>query len=341
MLHAFLIVICAAVISYPAHAQDAGALRKRHAELRAQLGDNPFGRPLHVESSVAGGAHKGEIYAVIEQRFDAVAKALARPEHWCDILKLQVNIKRCSASEGRLTAMVTRKPRDTVDDAHRVDFGYRVAAATADYLRVALSAPEGPLGTRDYEIQLEAAPLDSRRTFIHMSYAYTLGFMARRAMDAYLAGTGRDKRGFSVDGGERGVVERSAMRYYLAVEAFLDSLAAPASERLERRVRDWYAAISRYPQLQEQVGKFRPGDKVAVTILRAGEEKVLDMTLRGRNGTTTTAATVCTTRMTSSIPSLKTERDNGSGLTTSVQFVERRSAAGRREADRQLGRPTK
>ena len=44
--------------------------------------------------------------------------------------------------------------------------------------------------------------------------------MARLAMDAYLAGAGRDKRGFSVDGGDaRGVVERSAMRYYLATEA--------------------------------------------------------------------------------------------------------------------------
>jgi hypothetical protein len=253
MLRAFLVLVCAVVLAIPAHGQDAGALRKRHAELRAQLGDNPFGRPLHVESSADGGAHSGEIYAAIEQPFDVVAKALARPEHWCDILKLQVNVKRCSASDGTLAALVTRKPRDSVDDAYRVDFRFKVAAADADYLRVAMKAAEGPLSTRDYELRLEAAPVDSGRTFVHLSYAYTLGFMARRAMDYYLAGAGRDKRGFSVDGGERGVIERAAMRYYLAVEAFLDSLAAPSGERLERRVRDWYAAISRYPQLQEQV----------------------------------------------------------------------------------------
>ncbi|HKX38067.1 MAG TPA: hypothetical protein VJN20_05405 [Burkholderiales bacterium] len=252
MFRTFVILFCAAVCSL-AQAQDAGALRKRHAELRAQLADNPFGRPLHVESSASGAAHSGEIYAVIEQPFNVVAKALARPEHWCDILKLQVNVKRCSASDGTLAAMVTRKPRDPVDDTYRVDFRFQRTAAAADYLRVAMKAAEGPLSTRDYELRLEAAPLDSRRTFVHMSYAYNLGFMARRAMDAYLAGTGRDKRGFSVDGGERGVIERGAMRYYLAVEAFLDSLAAPSGERLEKRVRDWYAAISRYPQLQEQV----------------------------------------------------------------------------------------
>ena len=66
-----------------------------------------------------------------------------------------------------------------MDDAHRVDFRYDVAAADADYLRVTLSAPEGPLGTRDYQLRLEAALLDSGRTFLHMSYAYSLGFMAR------------------------------------------------------------------------------------------------------------------------------------------------------------------
>lgn len=254
MLRAFLILICAAVITHPVQGQDAGALRKRHADLRAELADNPFGRPLYVESSASGGAHKGEIYAVIEQPFDVVASALARPEAWCDILKLQVNVKRCSASTGSLAAMVTRKPRDSVDGAYRVDFRYDLAAAGADYLRVALSAPEGPLGTRDYQLRLEAAPLDSQRTFVHMSYAYSLGFMARRAMDLYLGGAGRDKPGFSVDGGERGVIERSAMRYYLAIEAYLESLAAPPAERLDRRLRDWYAAITRYPQLREPVG---------------------------------------------------------------------------------------
>jgi hypothetical protein len=254
MPRTLVMLFCAAVICNPAQAQDAGALRKRHADLQAQLADNPFGRPLHVESTVSGSAHQGEIYAVIEQPFDVVAKALARPEHWCQILALQVNIKRCSASDGALSAMVTRKPRDSLDSAHRVDFRYQLAAASNDYLHVGLSAPEGPLGTRDYEMRLEAAPLDSRRSFIHMSYAYTLGLVARRAMDAYLAGAGRDKRGFSVEGGERGVVERSAMRYYLAIEAFLDSLAAPPGERLEKRLRSWYAAISRYPQLREQVG---------------------------------------------------------------------------------------
>lgn len=258
-------LFCIALVSAAAQAQDAAALRARHAALHEQLAKSPFGRSLHVESTVSGGTHKGEIYAVIERPFGVVAPALARPADWCDILTLQVNLKRCSAAQNALTAHITRKPRDAVENAHRVDFRFQLAAKSADYLGVALTAPSGPVGTRDYEIRLEAAPLDVRRTFMHMSYTYTLGSMARLAMDAYLAGAGRDKYGFSVverlpDGrpvyvnGVRGVVERSAMRYYLAVEAHLDSLAVPPAQRLEARVRDWYAATTRYPQLREPVG---------------------------------------------------------------------------------------
>ena len=58
----------------------------------------------------------------------------------------------------------------------------------------------------DYQIVLEATPLNARRTFMHLSYAYTLGLAGRMAMSAYLAGAGRDKRGFSVDSGPRAVV---------------------------------------------------------------------------------------------------------------------------------------
>jgi hypothetical protein len=249
------------IVSGLAQAQDAGALRARHAALEDELAGNPFGRALHVVSRAEGGNHKGEIYAVIDEPYRAVASALVRPGTWCEVLVLQVNVKRCDAGGGKVLAAITQKPRDSAESAHRVEFGF-AGAATLDYLQVALTAPEGPVGTRDYDIRLEAVPLDGRRTFIHLSYAYTLGWMARLAMNAYLAGAGSGKYGFSVverraDGspvyvdGVRGVIERGAMRYFLAVEAYL---AAPSAQRLEARLRDWYAQTSRYPQLRESVG---------------------------------------------------------------------------------------
>jgi hypothetical protein len=257
--------LCLALVCAAAQAQDARTLLERHAALEKELADNPFGRALHVESTAAGGRQKGEIHAVIDQPYRVVASALARPADWCEILTLQVNVKGCKISEQTLAAFVTRKPRDSLDGAHRLDLRFQAAATGNDYLHVVLTSSSGPFGTRDYEIRLQAAPLDYRRTFVHLSYAYTLGTMARLGVDAYLVGAGRDKVGFSVvdrrpDGapvyvdGVRGMVERSAMRYYLAIEATAGTLALLPEQRLDARLRRWYTSITRYPQLREQVG---------------------------------------------------------------------------------------
>ena len=48
--------------------------------------------------------------------------------------------------------------------------------------------------------------------------------------------------------------------------------------------------VGNVPQLQEQVSNFRPGDKVAVTVLRDNKEQVLDVTLLGKEGTTKIAS---------------------------------------------------
>jgi hypothetical protein len=267
-LAALVAAISAAVAPGVLQAQDAQALRARHAALSERLASNAFGRPLHVESSEASGAHAGEVYALVEQPYDTVGPALQGAQRWCHILILPVNVKRCevpgSGAPDALAIYVARQPHDSVDQAYRVAFKYEVAAAAPDYLRVALSSAQGPFGTTDYRITLEAAPIDAQRTFIHMSYSYVLGFGARLAMNAYLATSGRDKVGFSVierrpDGqpvyvdGPRGVIERNTMRYYLAIEAYLDALEAPAHERLERRLREWYAGIERYPRQLEEV----------------------------------------------------------------------------------------
>ncbi|MBK7944745.1 MAG: trypsin-like peptidase domain-containing protein [Flavobacteriales bacterium] len=45
--------------------------------------------------------------------------------------------------------------------------------------------------------------------------------------------------------------------------------------------------VNNVPQLQEQVGKFKPGDRVPVTVLRSGNERVVELVLRGREGNVT------------------------------------------------------
>ena len=250
-----------------ADADSAASLRARYGALRDQLSHNQFQRPLYMDSSETQGSVTGDIYAVVDYPFATAGAALDGPARWCDILSLHLNIKYCRASASSqgsiLNVNIGRKHDQPLADAYRVDFAYRVAAETPDYLKVRLNADAGPLNTHDYRIMLEAAPLESGATFIHLRYSYAYGLAGRLAMQAYLGTIGSDKVGFTIVGrqsdgrplhvgGMRGVVERNTMRYYLAIEAFLGALSAPPQARLEKRLHDWFAAVERYPlQLHE------------------------------------------------------------------------------------------
>jgi len=259
-------IACALASPALAAAQDAAALRARHDTLRSSLASSPFQRPLLLESSEAADELKGEVYAVVAHPFAAASAALQGGEQWCELLTLHLNVKRCTVS-GKAPAetlgLVMGSKFDAAgDDAYRVDFACRVALASRDYLRVQLDAPSGPMNTRDYRLMLEATALDGTRSFIHLSYAYAYGTTAKLATQAYLSTLGRSKVGFSVvdrgkDGepvrvkGVRGVAERNTMRYFLAIEAHLAALALPPAERRDKRLRDWFDATERYPQLRE------------------------------------------------------------------------------------------
>lgn len=52
--------------------------------------------------------------------------------------------------------------------------------------------------------------------------------------------------------------------------------------------------VNNVPALQEQVGKFRPGNNVAVTVWRDGGERTVDVKLRGKDGSTNIALTKAT-----------------------------------------------
>lgn len=252
------------LLAPPAAAQDAASLQDRHAALREQLASNPFQRPLHIASQVGEGSLQGDIHARFEQPFAVLAAALQEIGHWCDILILHPNVKGCRVRPGDLLDLnLGRKFEQPLDDTQPFAFRFRVVSARSDYLQLALDADRGPLGTSAYRMTLELAPLDARRSFLHLSYAHAFGLRARLAMQGYLMTLGRDKVGFSIVGrrddgqplhvgGMRGVVERNVMRYYLAIEAFLDALPAPAASQAERRLQLWHAGVRRYPlQLQE------------------------------------------------------------------------------------------
>ena len=252
-----------AVLGLPASAQDAASLKARHLELREKLADNHFQRPLYLESTQTSGDLRGDVFAIVDQPFIAVLPALQGIDRWCEILILHLNVKMCTAAPQSPTTVlrlnVGRKLDQSIDDAYRVDFDYKLTAASPSFLRVQLNADSGPLSTKNYRIVLEAIPIDDRHSFLHMAYSYAYGFAARLAMEGYLGTVGRDKVGFSVGGQKdgkpvyvgnvRGVLERNTMRYYLAIDAYLN---APQPHQAEKRLNDWFTSVERYPlQLHE------------------------------------------------------------------------------------------
>jgi len=208
---------------------------------------------------------------VLEHPFDKVSAALREPASWCDVLILPFNTKYCHAMRTpagpALQVRIGRKVDQPVEQAPKLLLAFHQVAVQPGYFETQLRTDEGPVGTRDYRIGVSAIPLDGGRTFLRLHYSYGFGFAGRTAMQMYLSTAGADKIGFTVVGrdaggqpeyirGMRGVVERNAMRYYLAVDAYLDSLAAPAEQRVDRRIRQWFAATERFPrQLREMDGQ--------------------------------------------------------------------------------------
>ena len=147
-------------------------------------------------------------------------------------------------------------------DASPQGYSFAVDTGEPGYLSVTLSAPRGIFGTTDHRFLLEAAGAESW-TVVTLRSSYVSSVTTRALTAVYLATAGRNKVGFSredrgADGppqyvkGLRGLIERNAMRYYLAFEAFLDLQSVPVSQRFEAGTIAVYDSMERYPtQLHE------------------------------------------------------------------------------------------
>lgn len=242
-------------------------LTDQYTLLGSQLQKNVFARPLVLLSSETQQGSRGDIYALMPFPFSTVHASFKEPDQWCQVIILHINTKYCHAA-GDSSGIVlsvnigTKTPQELAQTA-RVMLNFQLREVAPQYFEVLLDAKEGPLGTSDYRIRLEAVALPQSRTFLHLTYSYSANFAAKLAMQAYLATTGADKVGFTavdklangqpvyVDG-VRGLVERNTMRYYLAIESFLQSAQSAPSVQLEDRLQAWFTAVEQYPrQLHE------------------------------------------------------------------------------------------
>ena len=244
----------------------ATGLRESFEALRSQPATALVEQAVYLESTESAGQLQGQVYALLDHPFAQVRQALARPGPWCDILILHLNVKYCRASgpvgQEALDAGLGRKFDQPLSEAYWLHLAYRLVSASEQQFKLELVSAEGPLGTRDYRIEMEAMPFAPGQTLLRLRYGYGYALAARWAMQLYLATLGHDKLGFSVInrrpggqpepvGGVRGVLERNTVRYYLAIEAYLGVQSLPAAQQLPRSLQDWFAATERYPPLHE------------------------------------------------------------------------------------------
>lgn len=265
---AALLGVAGSDAAQPADRDSAAALRGRYAALAERIDHSPLQQRLLLESAEEAHALRGDIWAVVDYPLATVATSVTSPAHWCEALILHLNVKYCRPvphDHGTaLSVAIGRKYDQPLQDAFRLGLDYRIVAAGPDYVEVDLESAKGPFGTTNYQLTLEAIAVAAGRSFVHLRYQYQFGLEARLAMDAYLATGGSGKIGFTrIDapddheeryiGGVRGVVERNTMRYFLAIDAHLATLATPAPQRFEQSLERWYGATERYPRQLHEV----------------------------------------------------------------------------------------
>lgn len=227
----------------------------------ARLETNSFGLPLVVESFERSERVHVDVYGIFDYPFASVANPLKVPANWCDIVSLHPNIKACTYREvpgsWLLTFYPGKKEYHPPEEKRLVRYHYRVVARQQGYLDINLTADAGPFGTKDHRMRFEALPLDGKRTFVHVSYTYSDSAMLRLATKIYFATLGRGKVGFTVTGtdkngnpdyigGPRGALERSAVRYYFAIQSFMNTLHYPEERRFSMRISEWHDRTTRF-----------------------------------------------------------------------------------------------
>lgn len=231
------------------------------------IAESPFAEPIAVTSTLTEDLVEGAVHARLAYPFAQVAADLEELPVWCEITFLHLNIKSCvyraegDPAEGSLMLYAGRKRYQEPQDAEMIDLSRRVTWTEEDRLRIELEGERGPYGTRDYAIAVQLAPHDDG-TLVKLEYSLRFGAFARFASRVYLATAGRERVGFTVvdyDNDEpefirglEGMIERNVMRFYLALEAWLDTRERPEQEQPMARLERWFDLTEEFPrQLRE------------------------------------------------------------------------------------------
>jgi hypothetical protein len=261
LLLAFILFIPAALAG--SGTSDDNPLTKRKAEILKAIEEAGLEQSIYIRSEERANGVSGSIYALMDEPFSELSTLLESPQAWCEITIIHQNVKGClldgaGSRSDKIRMYSGRMHYAPLSQANWYDYSLEQNVITRDYFRAAIHGPEGPFGTHDYRIVIEAVAAGPDRSLIHLGYSLGYTTLTRWAQKVYFATAGRDRIGFSQSDpdnddlvrGLRGMIERNTVRFYLALQTWLEM---PAEDEAQQRFIRWHELTEQHPdQLREQ-----------------------------------------------------------------------------------------
>lgn len=202
-------------------------------------------------------------------KYQDIAPVLAKPGSYCDFLPLLFNVKSCVIPEfnpvTRMKFYVAGKHYSAPITSYRIHAIFRLVDRTPEKIRIRLESQEDSLGKSDYDVDLVAVPMDGE-TLLYVKSRYAPSRLTRMATNTYIKVFARDKPGFTEirdpgSGKKRlitgfpAVIERSIVRAYFALEAYMLNFRLPSAKRFEACLKTWYDLNRPYKKQLYELGR--------------------------------------------------------------------------------------
>ncbi len=264
MVEGICIVFCMGTAAI-AHAESLEAMLNRYAEVMSS--PDASSPPFVLDSMEGKGTVRATVHAFLPGiSYQEFRNRLSDVTQWCEFVPLHLNVKACAydlrEQHAVLRFYLGPKGYTAPEDSRLLELSFR-AVTEGDVLKIALSAPSGPLGSRNYHLVLRACEVDDG-VYAEFNLTTEPGLISA-LVRIYLSTAGSDKVGFSSSGvnpatgmkryarGQRGGAERNIVRYLFAVQAYFDTLDHTGGpDEYARRLERWFDLTEQYPrQLHE------------------------------------------------------------------------------------------
>jgi hypothetical protein len=219
---------------------------------------------IRIQSNQTQDRIDGSVEVALAVPYEQLRALLMNRAALCDVAVLHFNIKSCVYLDQQDQAMLRvfggKKAYQSPEQAGFFDLVYKRVEDSGESATVHLYGDDGPFGTSQYLIRFHARQVDADNTDVVIGFAVHYTQMTHWAQRMYFSSLGRHRIGFTVTGvdasgqpqyvrGLRAMVERNAMRLFLALQVALES---PGDADADSRLRRWFALTEQYPlQLRE------------------------------------------------------------------------------------------